>query len=312
MSEGDAPELGEAGPSGLHAAARRQGVPFTSEALPLDGYANVNGLRLHYLDWGHPNNPTVLVLHGFAQSGHSFDFASLSLSDRFRVVALDLRGHGDSDWSPEADYDRATHLADVTEFVEQLGLAPTTLVGLSLGGTVGYLLAASRPELVRSIVIVDIAPRVELSGLRRVRGFVEGEDYFSSLKEMVEVVRRFRPGRTDEQLHGSVLRNAKHLPDGRWSWKYDPVMRRPEARPKVGPDQETELWRALESIECPVLVVRGAESDIVSPESLEEMLRRLPGARGVTVEGAGHLVPGDNPSGFIEAIEPFLLQTASI
>jgi esterase len=292
------------------------GVPFNSEALPRDGFAEVNGLRHHYLDWGgdwgEPDRPTVLLLHGFAQSGHSFDFVSLSLCEKFRVIALDLRGHGESDWSKAVDYKRETMLTDVVGIMGHLGLDSASFVGLSLGGTISYMLAAARPELVRSLVIVDIAPRVEQVGVNRVRGFVEGDDYFDSLEAMIEAVRAFRPGRTEEQLKGSVLRNAKRLEDGRWSWKYDPVMRRAEGRPKTGPDQENELWSALEAAACPALVVRGAESDIVSPETVAEMVRRIPDARAVTVERAGHLVPGDNPVGFIQAIEPFLLDTAAV
>ncbi len=286
------------------------GVPFESETLPEDGFVEIGGLRLHYLDWGDQDSPAVLLLHGFAQSGHSFDFGSLALCGRFRVVALDLRGHGDSDWSPTKDYRRETMLADVVGVMDHLRLSSASLVGLSLGGTVGYMLAAARPELVRSLVIVDIAPRVERAGVSRVRGFVEGDDYFGSLEEMVDAVRLFRPGRTQEQLLGSVLRNARRMGDGRWSWKYDPAMRRPEGRPETGPEQENELWSTLESVACPTLVVRGADSDIVSPESVAEMVRRIPDATAVTVEEAGHLVPGDNPAGFIRAIEPFLLDTA--
>ena len=303
---------GDHGLGGLHDAARRQGVPFAAEALPAEGFVDGSGVRLHYLDWGDPARPPVLLLHGFAQSGHSFDFVSLSLCDRLRVVALDLRGHGDSEWSPDAEYGRGAHTADVEAAIDGLGLAPVSIVGLSLGGTVGYLLASQRPDLVRSLVMVDIAPRVEPAGLRRVRGFVEGRDRFSSLEEMVESVRRFRPGRNERQLRGSVLRNARRLEDGSWSWKYDPAMRRPEARPRIGPAEEEALWTALERLACPALVVRGADSDIVSPASVAELVRRIPDARSTEVEGAGHLVPGDNPAGFIAAIEPFLLTTAQI
>ncbi len=299
----------KSGLTGLYEAARRQGVPFGIEAVPTGGSVDSGGLRLHYADWGAHASPAVLLLHGFAQSGRSFDFVSLALCDRFRVVALDLRGHGDSDWSPSSDYRRRSHVADVETVVEELGLAPVVIVGLSLGGTVGYLLAASRPQLVRALVIVDIAPRVEAAGARRVRGFVEGRDSFASLEEMVSSVQSFRPGRTDEQLLGSVLRNARRQPDGTYTWKYDPAMRRPEARPKAGPEEEALLWDALKAIACPTLVVRGAESDIVSPASMTEMIRSIPNARGVEVPRAGHLVPGDNPAGFIRAIGPFLSET---
>ena len=298
------------GMGGLHDAARRQGVSFSSPSLPTSGFVPSGTLRLRYLDWGESTKPTVLLLHGFAQNGHSFDFVSLSLCDRFRIVALDLRGHGDSDWAPDSDYRRESHVGDVEAAIDGLGLAPVSIVGLSLGGTIGYLLAAGRPDAVRSMVLVDIAPRVEPEGLSRVRGFVEGPDRFASLDEMVKAVRRFRPDRSVEQLRGSVLRNARQMEDGLWSWKYDPAMRRPEARPKTGPAEEARLWSALERVGCPTLVVRGANSDIMSASSAAELVQRLPDARCVEVKDAGHLVPGDNPAGFIAAIEPFLLATA--
>ena len=295
----------------LARAARRAGVDFARQAAPLSGRLRSGNAALHYLDWGRRADPSVLLLHGFAQSAHSFDLVSLSLSDSYRAVALDLRGHGDSDWSPDGDYSRGRHVADAEAVIGELGLAPVTVVGLSLGGTVGYLLAASSPHLVRSLVIVDIAPKVERAGALRVRGFVEARDSFASLDEMVSSVRAFRPGRTDEQLLASVLRNSRRLPDGRYSWKYDPAMRRPEARPRSGPAEEARLWSALTTVACPTLVVRGAESDIVSAESVDEMVRRMPDARAAEVPDAGHLVPGDNPAGFIRAIRPFLAETAS-
>ena len=111
----------------LHQAARKMGVPFIQENQPTDGSVHANGLNFHYLEWGDPANPTVLMLHGASQQGHSWDFISLGLSSNYHILALDQRGHGDTDWSPDGDYSMDAMQADLDEIVRVLGLVDFNL-----------------------------------------------------------------------------------------------------------------------------------------------------------------------------------------
>ena len=302
MSDTDASQ--ERSPS-LHAAARQLGVPFSREAGPVDRYAHANGLRLHYLDWGETGARPLLMLHGMAQTAHSWDFAALALCDRFRVIALDQRGHGDSDWAPDGDYSLHAHQGDVEAFVQALGLRGVVLVGLSMGGRNACAFAADHPDEVAALVVVDWAPEHQRSGAAAIRRFVQAQDV-GSFDEFAERVRTHNPRRTEAQIRASLAHNLKQLPDGKWTWKYDAALRSPAAGAPGRPELTGQLWGYVEGVECPALLVRGAASEVLSHETAVEMVARLPDGRLAEIEDAGHTVPGDNPAGFHRAVETFL------
>ena len=286
-------------------AARAIGLTIEAPAEPTDGSVSANGLNFHYLDWGNEHLPPLLFLHGFAQQAHSFDFASLGLRDRFHVMSLDLRGHGDSDWAPDEKYQLSDYVADLAGIIDGLNLTDLSICGLSLGGRVAFVYAADHPAVVRSLVIVDAGPDLNLGGASRIRDFVTGQDEWGSFDELVAHVAKYtRKLRPIEQIRGSVRRAAKQLPDGRWTWKYDRVLRQP--RPRDPMFTSETLWTYMERVTCPMLLVRGAKSDVLSPESAQSVVDRVPGAQLAVVENAAHLVPGDNPVGFADAVIPFL------
>jgi len=295
-------------PSGgatLHEAARAAGVEFAHEASPIDGAIRIGGMDFHYLDWGDPDATPVLMLHGMAQSAHTWDFSALALGDRYRVLALDQRGHGDSDWAPDGDYSLDAHLGDIGAFVETMVLRDLAMVGLSMGGRNAFSFAALHPELVRALVIVDIAPRSGRSGASAIRTFIERVDELDTFEEFVDRVKGYNPRRSRAQIRGSLAHNLKQLPSGRWTWKYDKVLRSP-SRPQPGPGFEERQWDYIERVACPTLVVRGEYSKVLTREIAEETVRRLRHGTLAVVEDAGHLVPGDNPPGFIGVMEDFL------
>ena len=295
-------------PTSLFDAARKLGVEFSRQARPTDEFLEINGLRFHYLDWGGPYSTPVLMLHGFAQTCHSWDFTALSLCDRFRVIALDARGHGDSQWAQDGDYSPEAHQRDLHAFVQALGLGDPVLMGLSMGGRSSFTYAAVHPERIKALVIVDAAPEHQRSGSDAVRRFVQGSDELDSIDQFVERARRYNPNprRSPEQIRGSLLHNLMQLPNGKWTWKYDKALRSPGGRPSPDPGLTRRLWVYMDEIKCPTLVVRGAESKVVSQETAEEMCSRLSLGQLAVVEGAGHLVPGHNPSGFNRAVAQFL------
>ena len=290
----------------LHEAARAMGVTFTGEPEPRDRFVTANGLRFHYLEWGSLDSPPMLLLHGFAQTCHSWDFVALSLCDRFRVIVLDQRGHGDSEWAPDGDYSPETQQQDIDGVVEALGLEGLVLMGLSMGGRNSFTYAASHPERIKALVVVDAAPQNQRAGTDNIRRFVQQEDELDSIDDFVERVRSYNPRRPAEQIRGSILHNLKQLPNGKWTWKYDKLLRSEGRRMGSDPAVAERLWGYIESLRCPTLVVRGGASDVIAMDTAEAMRRRIPKGSLATVEGAGHLVMGDNPTGFEKAVTEFL------
>lgn len=302
MAASDTP----AGGLPLFEAARAAGVEFAYEALPQDRFVRANGLRFHYLDWGSPDSPAMLLLHGFAQTCHTWDFAALSLCDRFRVLALDQRGHGDSDWARDGDYSLEAQQADLRAIIGELGVTELVLMGLSMGGRSSLVFAAEHPELVKALVVVDATPQLQPVGAQNVRRFVQEADELDSFDEFVARVKSYVPHRPEQQIRGGLIYNLKQLPSGRWTWKYDRALRSSRQPLWAEPGLEKRLWRSAELVECPTLLVRGAGSDVVSAEAAGHMCRRMQDCQLVTVEGAAHLVPGDNPAGFQRALAPFV------
>ena len=287
----------------LYEAARAIGVSFAVEAIPRDAYASANGLNFHYLEWGTPGGKTVLLLHGAGQQAHSWDFISLALCEEYHVLALDARGHGDSQWSADGDYSMDAHQSDLDAVVEAIGIAPFILVGHSMGGRNAFAYASRNPEAVDALVIVDTGPTGRPQGQDRIRRFRELPDELDSYQEFASRIQSYT-GRTTEQVLGSLKYSIRERDDGKWTWKYDPLLRSPGFQPQIWP--EAKLWDCLAQVRCPTLLVRGSDSDVLSPEVIERMLEVVPRIQGSVVEKAGHLVPGDNPTGFLEVIRDFL------
>ena len=268
---------------------------------PTDATITIDSVTLHYLDSGTAGRPALVCLHGITQTAHSWDEVAPALARTHHVRALDQRGHGDSTWAPDGDYRLATQNVDVERFLAATHAAPAILVALSMGGLVALTLAARRPELVRALVVVDIAPEVQRGGVENIRSFVAATDELDTFDDFVARAHAFNPRRSLENIRERLHHNLKQLPSGRWTWKYDPQLRNPA---RVG-EGMGDLWERVATIRCPVLIVRGGESDILAPE-VAERFGSIVNAEVRTVPGAGHSVMGDNPTGFLAAVEPFL------
>ena len=287
----------------LHEAARRMGVPFTLENEPVDRFVEVNGINLHYLEWGNTDRPTILMLHGISQQAHSWDFISLPLSVDYRVIALDQRGHGDSDWSPNGYYSTDIYVGDIEGVVGAMGLENFHLMGHSMGGRNSLAWASGRQGVLKSLTIVDTGPETQRRGQNRIQQFRELPDELDTLDEFASRVMEYT-GRNREQTMGALKYSIRQRQDGKWTWKYDKAMRVSGFRaPTWTPDQ---LWDGWRKIDCPALVVRGARSDIFADETMVRMAEEHPDCTTVTVENAGHLVQGDNPPDFLAAVRSLL------
>ena len=290
----------------LHEAARSMGVPFTQENEPEDRTVTANGMNFHYLEWGDPANPTLVMLHGVSQQAHSWDFVSLALSPDYHVIALDQRGHGDTDWAADGNYSLDAMQADIDGVIDALGLNDFNLMGHSMGGRNSFIWASRHPETLRSLTIVDTGPETQRRGQDRIRQFRELPNNLDSFEEFAERVMEYT-GRTEEQVLGALKYSIREMPDGKWAWKWDPETRN---RGRVDPAWPAErLWECVEAVDCPSLVVRGSRSDVFAEETLAAMGQVMSDCTTQTIKDAGHLVQGDNPVDFIAAAQGLLSRT---
>jgi esterase len=264
--------------------------------MPTDRIAHANGVRFHYLDHGTPTAPPVLMIHGAAQTAHSFDEVAPNLARDHHVVCMDQRGHGDTDWTPR--YRRDDFVADIAGMLDHLRWRRATLVAMSLGGLNAIAFAAQHPARVRALVLVDVVPSVAPEGAQEIGKQLALRE-FPSFDAAVEMAHAFNPRRSLDNLRQRLSQSLRPLPDGRWTYKFDPAI-------ASGATELDRLWVDVRRLQCPSLLVRGAESPIVTVENAERFTREA--ARGTLTEvaGAGHSVMGDNPAGFVAAVRPFL------
>jgi esterase len=271
---------------------------------PRDGYVSARGLTFHYVEWGQSNDPPIVCLHGITQTAHSWDEVAGALSARQRVLCLDQRGHGDSDWAPDGDYSRQTQAGDLDAVATALGLTRFILVGMSMGGINSITFTARHPDRVRALVIVDVSPEIQVRGVEAIRSFIQAADELDSFEAFVERAHQFNPRRSLENIRSRLTHNLKRLPSGKWTWKYDKALRSGERSFQAS--ALLNLWDDVRTIQCPTLIIKGGESDILSSESAGKLQAAIPGSQLAIVPGAGHSVMGDNPEAFVGAVAAFL------
>jgi pimeloyl-ACP methyl ester carboxylesterase len=250
-------------------------------------------------------NPTVLMLHGGGQNRFSWKNTGQILADAgFHVVALDSRGHGDSDRSPDAIYTVDALSADTLQVIEQIG-RPVILIGASMGGMTGMLVAdAAGPQKVTKLVLVDVVPRYEKDGSARIRDFMSsGIDGFESLDEAADAVAAYLPYRTRPRSPEGLKKNLRHR-DGRWYWHWDPAfLTAPMDDPFV---RVQKLEQSVIAMTIPILLIRGKLSDVVSTEAVKDFLEKVPRAEFVELSDAGHTAAGDDNDAFSDAVVQFV------
>lgn len=249
--------------------------------------------------------PAILMLHGGGQNRYSWKNTGQVLADRgFHVVALDSRGHGDSDRSPTANYSVDSLGADTLRVIEQIG-GPTVLIGASMGGLTGILAAhEAGPDVITKLVLVDVVPRFEKDGSARIRDFMfSGVDGFDSLEQAAEAVSAYLPHRAKPRSAEGLKKNLR-LRDGRWYWHWDPAfLTKPADDPFVRMDM---LEQSAIDLQIPILLIRGKLSDVVSPEGVQDFLTKVPRAEFVELSDAGHTAAGDDNDAFTDAVVEFV------
>ena len=280
---------------------------------PTDAFVTVNGLRIHYVDWGNPTLGTearrakvtatpLILIHGLDRVARTFDHLVPHFTARYHVIAVDMRGHGDSGWDPQGRYLVEDHVGDVEGLVQQLGLKNITIWGNSTGGRVAQVFAGKHPELVSAVISEDVGPERPRQIADNYSRRVAQEDAgWASEEELLAQLRKSNAGVSDAVLVPYVRYGTKRRADGRLVWKRDPQL--------VKGFVATDLWRFVRDIKAPILYVIGGRSTIVPLETQEELKKTLPNARIVTMPGLGHYPSDEKPQEFLAIVDEFLKTT---
>jgi pimeloyl-ACP methyl ester carboxylesterase len=279
-----------------------------------DEWRHVNGVWLHFQDWRDGSaadaagTETLLFLHGLTQQSHAFDAIAPALARRYRCLALDLRGRGESDWAP-GTYTIPQYVADVHALLDMLGLRAVHVLGTSLGGLVGLSLARVSPDRLRSLALNDIGPEIDPRGAARVAAYAASvPERFPDLAAAIAwavVQYPWLEKLPSEAVTDSIRWAVRRGPDHAWRFKFDPAIgHAPRPSPEAAHAASQAWWAALEALRCPILLVRGSESDILAAETASAMERRQSRLRRVDVPGVGHAPTLAEP-GVVAALDTF-------
>ncbi len=263
--------------------------------------------RIAYTEWGGSTaSRTMICVHGLTRNGRDFDRLAAALSERWRIVCPDMPGRGRSDWLPAEDYGYPQYLADVTALMARLGTMEIDWVGTSMGGLIGMQLAAQDNSPIRRLVVNDVGPFIAKAGLERIAGYVGKDPTFATLDEVEAYLRRvhapFGPLSDNDWRH-LALQGYRRLEGGRFGLGYDPGLGLAFQSAEI---KDIDLWALWDRIHCPVLVLRGAESDLLSSETAAAMQRRGPKAKLIEFSGVGH-APALMSEAQIGAVRDWLL-----
>ncbi|MBI4269176.1 MAG: alpha/beta hydrolase [Candidatus Rokubacteria bacterium] len=272
-------------------------MPPTNLLRPLDRALLVDGLALHLLDWGGETRTPLLLLHGFTGHAHAWDTLAIALQPHFRVLALDQRGHGDSD--PADVYSPAAVAVDLNGVVAQLGLTSLVLVGLSIGGRNAMYFTARRPELVRKLVVVDIGPEISARAAAAPPGPPEPATW-ESIEQAAQHLYRANPYPGIHYYRWVVATSLRRRADGALVWAWHPSIKERRAPGDV------DWWAIVRALTPPTLVLRGAESHVLDRDVAERMVKELPNGRLVEIPHAIHTLHEDNPDAVLAALRDFL------
>jgi len=270
------------------------------QTQPADRFITVNGLRIHYLEWGSADKPPLIMLHGIGRVARTFDHIAPHFASRYRVLAVDMRGHGDSAWDPKGAYLVEDYVKDIEAIAQQLRLKNIVIWGNSTGGRVAQVFAGLHPELVSGVIAEDVGPERprEIADGMVNRLKQEDERGWASEDELFAQQKNANPRTGEEILRAYVRYGSKKRPDGRIIWKRDPAIGNGFV--------PTELWRFVREIKSPIIYILGGRSTIVPAATQTELRKVLPQTEIATIPGAGHYPSEENPSEFAAIVDKFL------
>ena len=288
----------------LKEAAEEAGITLSGDPVVERIFFNskTDTLKISALKWG-VQEPELVFFHGGSQNAHTWDTVALALDAP--LLAVDLPGHGHSDWRNDHKY-LPPHLArDVSGIVKEYAPNAKGIVGMSLGGLTSILLADQFPELVRSLMLVDITPGVNRAKAEPILEFISGPVEFPSFDEILEYTQKHNSTRSRESLIRGIKNNAKEIEGGKWTWRWDP--HKPSAEDNVEMEFKA-AWDSLRKVKVPISLYRGGESGVVDDSDVEEFLSCQPEAQVVVMPEAGHSIQGDKPVELAGLISDFIQQ----
>ncbi len=259
----------------------------TGTTKAVDQFVRVGDLNLHYVEWGEAGAPPVIMVHGLSGNAHNFDNLAPYFASRYHVISVDVRGRGESDWAADANYSNDAYIADLEGLRQALGFERMSLVGTSLGGRISMTYAGTYPDRVERAVLNDIGPEIDPRGGARIANTTrDAVTTFATMEEVIAWHCEQRVGfssLSDADQRTTAGHAVKEQPSGGYTWKMDPAVRTDPRRP----DPETS-WKLALNIPGPVLLVRGGDSDLLSPETAQRMVAEMQDCRMVEVPGVGH------------------------
>lgn len=260
---------------------------------------NSSGLRLNYVEWGKKKSRPIVLLHGIQDCARSWDFFASTLSDNFHVIALDHRGHGDSEWASPSQYRLADYIKDVEHLVGHLGLSDVLLIGHGSGGRNALKYTVTHPQIVTSLIMLDVDPNGSNPAyMNMIKQYQSESDEWDSLNDVIEHLRKRQPNSTDEMLEHQALQMTTPLSNSGRIWKRD--------RRSLEANETSDLWNEWSQIESPTLILRGRQSKIFKHDVAIKMRESIPTARLVELEGAGHWLYQEIASAFEDVVHWFL------
>jgi pimeloyl-ACP methyl ester carboxylesterase len=273
-----------------------------------EGWIENDGLKLRHVEWGPTDAPPIVALHGLRSFAHTWESLAHALGGRFRLVALDQRGRGASDWDPLRRYYADAYVRDLEVLVDALSLERFVLLGHSMGGANAFVYATRHAHRLAGLVIEDMGPGASASsaGAQRIRReLLDTPQRFDSWASAAAYWRRQRPGVSDTALQARVQHSMKETPGDGIVWRHD-AQGIAQARLNATPQQLVDLWPHVDAVSVPTLVLRGARSDFLPEQTAQEMCRRNPRIRCVEIPAASHYVHDDNAPAFEAAVLHFL------
>ncbi len=262
--------------------------------------------RMHFTDWGDADNPNVLIcVHGLTRCSHDYDVLAEAMQDRYRVICPDVVGRGESDWlANKADYSYPQYVSDMVRLIAKSGAKTVHWVGTSMGGIIGMLLASMSQTPIMRMVVNDVGSFIPQASLARIAQYVGREPLFDSVDALIVAVRASSPfgPLTDAEWRALTMPLIKQTPEGQWSFRYDPAI---GDAFRTQPIVDVDLSVFWNQITCPILVTRGADSDLLLKSTYEEMCAK-PNVRGVEFANTGH-APMFVHANTVAAVRTFLL-----
>jgi pimeloyl-ACP methyl ester carboxylesterase len=268
-------------------------------AQPVDRDITVNGLRIHYLDWGANGRQPLVLLHGIARVAHTFDHLAPHFTANYHVIAVDMRGHGDSAWDPAGGYVVEDYARDIEALIAELQLANIVLWGNSTGGRVAQMVAGLHPDLVSSVIVEDVGPeRPREVSNRRADRMSKEADGWATVDDLYAQAKLENPRTPEPVLRALVQHASRQRPDGRIVWKRDPAILKGFV--------PTELWATVKRIRAPIIYILGGASTIVPAQTQMDIREALPQAQIVSMPGLGHYPGDERPAEFLAIVDRFL------